>query len=83
MQELIDKIKLSYLDELEVLKNPDKYHIGDVKQARLIAHNFANIVNMAEKLLEKEKDQLLNAFRDNSWNKSFNEYYNETYNQDK
>ena len=36
-----------------------------------------------EKYLEKEKEQLLNAFRDDSWNKSFNEYYNETYNQNK
>ena len=32
-------------------------------------------------LLEKEKEQLLNAFRNDSWNKSFNEYYKETYNQ--
>jgi hypothetical protein len=31
--------------------------------------------------LEKEREQLLNAFRDDSWDKSFNEYYNETYNQ--
>ena len=35
----------------------------------------------AQLLLEKEKEQLLNAFRNDSWNKSFNEYYNETYNQ--
>jgi hypothetical protein len=33
------------------------------------------------KYLEKEREQLLNAFRDDSWDKSFNEYYNETYNQ--
>ncbi len=33
--------------------------------------------------LEKEREQLLNAFRDNSWNKSFNQYYSETYNQNK
>ncbi len=33
--------------------------------------------------LEKEKEQLLNAFRDDSWNKSFNEYYNQTFNQNK
>ena len=33
--------------------------------------------------LEKEKEQLLNAFRDDSWNKSFNEYYNQKYNQNK
>ena len=30
--------------------------------------------------LEKEREQLLNAFRDDSWDKSFNEYYNQTYN---
>ena len=41
------------------------------------------IYEKAKKLLEKEKEQLLNAFRDNSWNKSFNQYYSETYNQDK
>ena len=33
--------------------------------------------------LEKEREQLLNAFRDDSWDKSFNEYYNQTYNQNK
>ncbi len=33
--------------------------------------------------LEKEREQLLNAFRDNSWDKSFNEYYKQTYNQNK
>ena len=33
--------------------------------------------------LEKEREQLLNAFKDDSWDKSFNEYYNETYNQNK
>jgi hypothetical protein len=35
----------------------------------------------AERLLEKEREQLLNAFKDDSWDKSFNEYYNQTYNQ--
>jgi len=39
--------------------------------------------DMLINLLEKEREQLLNAFRDNSWDKSFNEYYEETYNQNK
>jgi len=38
-------------------------------------------LEMFDKALEKEREQLLNAFRDDSWDKSFNEYYNETYNQ--
>jgi len=39
------------------------------------------VEHIIHKCLEKEKEQLLNAFRDDSWNKSFNEYYNETFNQ--
>ena len=45
-----------------------------------VAH--ANLIyNIKNGFLEKEREQLLNAFRDDSWDKSFNEYYNETYNQ--
>jgi hypothetical protein len=42
-----------------------------------------HVIAKGYELLEKEREQLLNAFRDNSWDKSFNQYYNETYNQNK
>jgi hypothetical protein len=43
---------------------------------------YATMFNegLFDKALEKEREQLLNAFRDNSWDKSFNQYYNQTYN---
>jgi hypothetical protein len=53
-----------------------------VKDERF-AHSNYTIELKAIELLEKEREQLLNAFRDNSWDKSFNQYYNENYNQNK
>ena len=46
-----------------------------------IVYNKDLILKLKE-LLEKEREQLLNAYRDNSC-KSFKEYYNQTYNQNK
>ena len=86
MQELIDEIKESYLNELEVLENADKYHEGDVRQARLLAHYGANIVSMAESKLEKEKEQMIEAVSFGNRQDCYDatetlgeQYYNETY----
>lgn len=58
------------LDELDLIKIVEN-------------HNLFMVKYIIEQCLEKEKEQLLNAFRADSWNKSFNEYYNQTYNQNK
>ncbi len=68
MQELIEMINKELGEN--TLSNDEGYTLKWVKYG-------------AEQLLEKEREQLLNAFRDNSWDKSFNEYYNQTYNQNK
>ena len=52
----------------------------DMSDTMISPQDLLDVINP---LLEKEKEQLLNAFRDDSWNKSFNEYYNQTYNQNK
>lgn len=88
MQELIEKIEQSYSNELEVLENADKYHEGDVRQARLLAYYGAKIVDIAEKCLEKEKEQIIDAFNEPLWitgkpNIKAEDYYNQTYNQNK
>ena len=64
--------------EFEALSKSSR-DAGDVQTSGLI--DF--LCEIKAVALEKEKEQLLHAFRVNNWNMSFNEYYNETYNQNK
>jgi hypothetical protein len=57
--------------------------ISELKSIESYDSIVQGIIKRAESKLEKEREQLLNAFRDDSWDKSFNEYYNQTFNQNK
>ena len=74
MQELRDSINTSYTHMTMARETKDIY---------IYKLALKEALDKIDALLEKEKEQLLNAFRDDSWNKSFNEYYNQTYNQNK
>jgi hypothetical protein len=57
--------------------------LDELKEYQLEFNIPIEVIDMCESQLNVEREQLLNAFRDNSWDKSFNQYYNENYNQNK
>lgn len=80
MQDLLDITYRSISNAKELKSNG----LNDQREIDIML-NVYNVyrVIIERDMLEKEKEQLLNAFRDNSWDKSFNQYYNENYNQNK
>lgn len=84
LQTLIKQLEDSISQELAVLEEPTKYEKGDVKQARLIVDNIQNAINIAEQLLETEKQFIISTYECNANGIGYihgKDYYEQTFNK--
>ena len=83
IQLLIEQLKNNLSQEYTVIENPTEYEKTDVKQAKLIANITQNTIQMAEQLLEVEKQIIISAYEYNSGGTGFlygKDYYEQTFN---
>jgi len=85
MQELINQVEQWMLDDKEVLKNPPAWPEYLLIHANQMIEVKSEFIEMCKALLEKEKEQIVNAANFDSRSISENgyrkgeQYYNETY----
>ena len=83
IQELIEQVQQWMLDDKHVQDNPSDYEEYMVHYANQMIEVKSKFIDMCKSLLDKEKEQILNAYTSNSMirtNFKAEQYYNETFN---